>query len=110
MKKKKVLRVLTSNFKTYVRYSWVADKKQKKKILSVLNGKLLSSFVGGALVFINSLKGKICKNSLRNPVLNTQFFILSLKRLYHFSCLATKINSNRQEKFIRKSHALTSWK
>ena len=34
------------NCETYTRYSWVADKEQKKNMLSVLNGSFLSSLVG----------------------------------------------------------------
>ena len=30
-KKKKVLGILISNFKTYFRYSWVTDEEQKKR-------------------------------------------------------------------------------
>ena len=48
------------NFQTHARYSWVLDKKEKKKG---------SRCVKGAIAFLISQKGAISKKSLGNPSL-----------------------------------------
>ena len=53
--------VFMCNFKTYTRYSWVADEEQKKDLRCV---KV-------AIAFLNSLKGTTWKKSLGNPGLHS---------------------------------------
>ena len=50
------------NCETYTRYSWVADKEQKKNMLSVLNGSFLSSLVGGGKSLQKSFKVGVLTN------------------------------------------------
>ena len=66
-KQKKVLGTFISNFETYNRYSWVADEEQKKSFRCVKE----------AIVFLNTLKRAIWKKSLGNhalKALRTIFF------------------------------------
>ena len=43
------------------RYSWVADEEQKKKVLGIIYGSLWVILLKGAMTFLISLKGAICK-------------------------------------------------
>ena len=49
VKRKKILGVFNSNFKTYTRYTGFADE-DKKKVFVVFNGKFLSILLG-AIIF-----------------------------------------------------------
>ena len=55
MQKTKFSDDLICYFEIYTRYSWVADKEQKK-VLGVLNGSFLSSLLEGGIVILISLK------------------------------------------------------
>ena len=60
-KKGKVLGVFYGSLQTFTRYSWVADEEQKKKVLGVICGSLWVILLKGAMTFLISLKGVICK-------------------------------------------------
>ena len=57
-----VLIVVNGSLGTYTRYSRVWDEKQKKKkLLGVVYGSFWVILLKGAMAFIISLKGAICK-------------------------------------------------
>ena len=53
------VRAIRLYFKSYTRYSWVADEEQKKKVLGVFYGSFLVVLLKGAMDFLISLKGAI---------------------------------------------------
>ena len=60
-KKRNASGVLLVVFKTYTRYSWVADEEFKKKVLGVLNGCFWVVLLEEAIAFFNFCKGGTIK-------------------------------------------------
>ena len=70
IKRKKILEEFISCFESYAKYSSAADEKQKKEVLSVLNGSFLRSLVREANSLFNFFNGGNVKKSFGNSVFN----------------------------------------